>query len=85
MNVRIPAPQRPTTDPDVAVECEQAVEVAVQELADRVIIAGWPPKAVFEAIQRVADRQAATYQADPDPADDPVAMRPRPRISFTPF
>ncbi|WP_313521868.1 hypothetical protein [Shinella sp.] len=85
MNVRISPPQRPTTDPDVVVECEHAVDAAVQELADRVIIAGWPPEAVFEAIQRVADRQAAAYQADPEPAHDPVGVRPRTGFSFTPF
>ena len=85
MNVRISPPQRLATDPDVTLECEHAIDAAVRELIDQVITAGWPPEAAFEAIKRVADHQAAAYQQDPDPADDPAEARPRTGFSLAPF
>ncbi|AOF93030.1 hypothetical protein [Sinorhizobium sp. RAC02] len=85
MKFRIPPPKQLTTDPDVALECERAVDAPVQKLADLVITAGWPPEAVFQAIKRVAHRQAAAFQKDPDPTDDPVSVRPRTGFSMAPF
>ncbi len=85
MNVRISPPQKPTTDPDVALECEQAIDGAVRELVDHAIVAGWPPEAAFEAIKRAADRQAMAYHEDPDLADDPVEARPPTGFSLAPF
>lgn len=85
MNVRIAPPQRPTAGPDVALECEHAIEAAMGELVDRVITAGWPPEAAFAAVKRVAERQAHAYQEDPDPAEDPAAARPPTGFSLAPF
>jgi hypothetical protein len=51
--------RRPTTDPDVTLECEQAIDGAVRELVDHAMVAGWPPEAAFEAIKRAADRLLA--------------------------
>lgn len=85
MNVRIAAPQRPIDEPDVARECEHAIDAAMRELVDRTITAGWPPEAAFEAIKRVADRHAVAYREDPDPADDPAAVRPPTGFSLAPF
>jgi len=70
MNARIPPPQRPVSGQDVLLECEHAIDAAVRELVDQIITAGWPPKAAYDAIKRVADRQATAYQEDPDPAGD---------------
>ena len=85
MNVRISPPQQPTNDPDVALECEQAIDGAVRELIDHAIVAGWPPKAAFEAIKRATERQAMAYHEDPDPADDPAEARPPTGFSLAPF
>ena len=85
MNVRISPPQQPTTAPDVALECEHAVDGAVRELVDHAVIAGWPPEVAFEAIKRAAERQATAYHEDPDPADDPAEARPPSGFSLAPF
>ena len=85
MNVRISPPQQPTTDPDVALEGEHAVDGAVRELVDHAVIAGWPPEVAFEAIKRAAERQATAYHEDPDPADDPAEARPPSGFSLAPF
>ncbi|MGJ7042210.1 hypothetical protein J2Y63_005492 [Shinella sp. BE166] len=85
MTARISPPQQPTTDPDVALDCAQAIDGAVRELADQAIVAGWPPEATFEAIKRAADRQAMAYREDPDPAGDPVETRPPTGFSLAPF
>ena len=85
MNVRIPPPQQPITDPGVALECEQAIDGAVRELVDHAIVAGWPPEAAFKAIKRAADRQAMAYHEDPDPADDPGEARPPTGFSLARF
>lgn len=67
MNVRISPPQKPTTDPNVALECEQAIDGAVRELVDHAIVAGWPPEAAFEAIKRATERQASPITKIPIP------------------
>lgn len=85
MNVRIAPPQRPTDEPDVVQECDHAIEAAMHELVDRVITAGWPPEAAFEAIKRIADRHAIAYWEDPDRADDPAAVRKPTGFSLAPF
>lgn len=85
MNVRIPSPQQPTTDLDVTLECEHAVDGAVREIVDHAIVAGWPPEVAFEAIKRAAERQAAAYREDPDPADDPAEARAPTGFSLAPF
>lgn len=85
MNVRIAAPQRPTDEPDVAQECEHAIDAAMRELGDRVVTAGWSPEAAFEAIKRVANRHAVAYREDPDPADNPPADRTPTGFSLAPF
>jgi hypothetical protein len=85
MNVRISPPKQPTTGPDVRLECENAIDGAVRELVDHAVIAGWPPKVAFEAIQRAAERQATAYREDPDPADDSAEARPPTGFSLAPF
>lgn len=85
MNVSISPPQRPTTDLDVSLECEHAIDAAVRDLVDQPITAGWPPEAAFAAIKRVAHRQAVAYGEDPDPADDPAEARPPTSFSLAPF
>lgn len=85
MNVRISPLQHPTTDRTVGLECEQAIDAAVGDLVDQVITAGWPPATVFDAIKRVADRQAMAYRKDPDPAEDPVEGRAPTGFSLVPF
>lgn len=76
MDIGIPSPQRPTSDPDAALECTNAIDGAVHALVDEAITAGWPPALVFEAVMRAAGHQAAAYLEDPDPADDPAMPRP---------
>lgn len=66
-------------------ECEHSIGGAVRELADRAIVAGWPPEVAFEAIKRAAERQAAAYREDPDPAADPAEARPPTGFSLAPF
>ena len=85
MNARIPPPQRPVSGQDVLLECEHAIDAAVRELVDQIITAGWPPKAAYDAIKRVADRQATAYQEDPDPADDSAGGRPPIGFPLAPF
>lgn len=85
MNVRISPQQQPTSDADVALECEQAIDGAVRELVDHAIVAGWPPEAAFEAIKRATERQAVAYHVDPDPADDTLEARPPTGFSLAPF
>ncbi len=85
MNARIPPPQRPVSGQDVLVECEHAIDAAVRELVDQIITAGWPPKAAYDAIKRVADRQATAYQEDPDPAGDSAGGRPPISFPLAPF
>ena len=85
MNVRISPPQQPTNDPDVALECEQAIDGAVRDLVDYAIVAGWPPKAAFEAIKSATERQAMAYHEDPDPADHTIEARPPTGFSLAPF
>ncbi|MBN9054207.1 MAG: hypothetical protein J0H80_10625 [Rhizobiales bacterium] len=68
MDIGIPPPQRPTSDPDAALECTNAIDGAVHALVE--------PALVFEAVMRAAGHQAAAYLEDPDPADDPAMPRP---------
>ena len=85
MLTRISPPQRPMTDENTLQECECAIDIAVRALVDQVITAGWPPEVAYEAVRRVAHRQAAAYEEDPDPADDPISARPPVKFSLAPF
>jgi hypothetical protein len=71
MNAHIPRPSGQSRGDNALLECEEAVDVAVRDLVDQVISAGWPPWLAFAAIKSVAQHQAIAYQHDPDPADDP--------------
>lgn len=51
----------PQTDPDIALECEHAIDAALRELDDHVVTAGWPPEAAFEAMSAAADNEAIAY------------------------
>lgn len=75
----------PEGDADIAAKCEHAIGVAVRHLAESMITTGWPPEATFEAIRRVAYREADAYRQDPDRADDPVESRTPAPFSFAPF
>lgn len=72
--MEVPKP-RPGIDghPDYQIICEEAIEDAVRELIDRVIIAGWKPEVAFAAVSSVAHSLGIAYAEDPDPAPDRAA------------
>lgn len=66
----IPAPRRTDAHPDYQLDCEEAMDLEVRDLVDRLIHAGWRPETVFAALASVARHQAMAYAEDPDPAGD---------------
>lgn len=54
--------------PDYDLTCQEALDLAVRDLVDRAIVAGWEPRRIFPALQEVVRNQALAYEADPDPA-----------------
>lgn len=68
MTAEITAPRRSAEHPDYQIECEEAIEDAVRELVDRIIITGWKPETVYAAVASVAVSLGIAYDEDPDPA-----------------
>jgi len=51
----IPPPTLPPGDPDRHLKCQEALDVALQEVAQAAIKAGWDQKEVATAIVELAD------------------------------
>ncbi len=56
--------------PDYQLACEEAIDVALRELIDTAIVAGWRPETVFPAAVNIVTNQHMAYRTDPNPADD---------------
>lgn len=69
--MEISSPKLNTEHPDYQLSCEEALDIALRDIVDIAIEAGWAPWIVFKAIQSVAINQALAYEEDPDPASDP--------------
>ncbi|YBV97120.1 hypothetical protein M1D80_09550 [Phyllobacteriaceae bacterium JZ32] len=54
----IPAPKRPEDDPDRRLECQEALEIAFQELITHAVKAGWNEAEACSAIIELADHHA---------------------------
>lgn len=54
-----------------ALECEQALDLALRDVVDRAQVLGWKTPEVLDAIERIAQKQRTAYAEDSDPADDP--------------
>ncbi|CZT36115.1 hypothetical protein [Rhizobium sp. 9140] len=58
--------------PDYALECEEALDLPVQELIEDAVQAGWDNRTIFKALAKLAGAKALAYEEDPDPEDDPA-------------
>ncbi len=64
----------PRTDPShrgYQAECQSALELALGEIIEGAVQAGWSSTAVYDAVQMFVIKQRLAYSFDPDPADDP--------------
>lgn len=68
--MNVPSPKHPKTHPDYAINCEEALDLPLQDLVDRAVQAGWDTRTVMVALQSVAFNRALAYEEDPDPEDD---------------
>lgn len=68
--MKVPSPKHPKTHPDYAINCEEALDLPLQDLIDRAVQAGWNTRTVLVALQSVAFNRAIAYEEDPDPEDD---------------
>ena len=66
------SPKFEKSHPDYELECEEALDLHVQELIEDAVQAGWGPRTIFKAIAKVAAAKAIAYEEDPDPEDDPA-------------
>lgn len=70
--MKVRPPSIDPTHPDRQIACQEAIDFAVAELVDKAVVAGWNPDEVFIALATVTAAQRLAYEADPDPADDPL-------------
>lgn len=70
MAQRITPPRKPLNDADTQLACECAIDVAVRDLVDEIIQAGWPPRIAYAAMRDVIENQLMAYLEDPEPAED---------------
>jgi hypothetical protein len=68
--MNVPSPKHPKTHPDYAINCEEALDLPLQDLIDRAVQTGWDTRTVMVALQSVAFNRALAYEEDPDPEDD---------------
>ncbi|GAB1584050.1 hypothetical protein PPNSA23_39930 [Phyllobacterium phragmitis] len=54
----IPPPKLPADDPDRCLECQEALEIAFQDLIERAVNAGWNEAEACNAIIELADHHA---------------------------
>jgi hypothetical protein len=65
------SPKHPKSHFDYSLECEEALDLPLQELIDIAVQAGWDTRTVIKALESVAQNKAIAYEQDPDPEDDP--------------
>jgi hypothetical protein len=70
------SPRFAKNHPDYTLECEEALDLHVQELIDDAVQAGWDTRTVIEALENVAKAKALAYEEDPDPEDEPGETDP---------
>lgn len=70
--MKISSPVRPADHPDYRLDCQEAIDLAVRDLVDTVIQAGWEPLTVYAALKSVAIYQRLAYLEDPDPAVEAI-------------
>lgn len=64
------SPKHPKTHPDYAINCEEALDLPLQDLIDRAVQAGWDTRIVMVALQSVAFNRANRLRGRPDPEDE---------------
>ncbi|KQS67563.1 hypothetical protein ASG39_22830 [Rhizobium sp. Leaf371] len=52
--------------PDYALECEEALDLHVQELIEDAVRAAWDTRTIFKALAKLAAAEAIAYEEDPD-------------------
>jgi hypothetical protein len=67
--MEIRPPKQVKTHPDYGINCEEALDLPLQDLIDRAVQAGWDTRTVMVALQSVAFNRANAYEEDPDPED----------------
>ena len=65
----IPPPTLPPGDPDRHLKCQEALDVALQEVAQAAIKAGWDQEEVATAIVEVADAHVLMMTENADVED----------------
>jgi hypothetical protein len=55
--------------PDYELDCEQALDLPLQDLIDVAVQAGWDTRTVIRSLETVARNRAIAYEEDPDPED----------------
>lgn len=83
MNDRIPRPDGRMEGEDTLRDLEGAVDIAVRDLVDKVIGAGWPPALAYETIKSATLHQALAFHEDP--AEYPRAGRKPSPFPLAPF
>lgn len=65
--MNVPSPEHPKTHHDYAINCEEALDLPLQDLIDRAAQAGWNTRTVIVALHSLAWNRAIAYEEDPDP------------------
>jgi hypothetical protein len=68
--MEVAAPQHEADHEDYGLECQEALDLPLAELIDKVRAAGWEPRQVYRAVGELARVQALAYEEDPDPAGE---------------
>lgn len=58
--------------PDRQLDCEMALEDALQDIIEEAQTAGWKRTESMDAIESLVANFRKAYDEDPDPADDPA-------------
>ncbi|SES47428.1 hypothetical protein [Rhizobium sp. NFR03] len=64
------SPSFPPNHSDYDLACQVALDLPVQDVIDRAVLAGWRTEDVLSALEEVAKSKAVAYQHDPDPEDE---------------
>lgn len=67
--MNVSSPKHPKTHPEYASNCEEALELPLQDLVDDAVQAGWNTRTVLVALQSLAWNRAIAYEEDPNPED----------------
>jgi hypothetical protein len=66
----IKTPRFPEAYPDRDLDCQEALETALQSLIEDAQQSGWKRTESFDAIEELIRNFRLAYAEDPDPADD---------------